>query len=116
VLVIDASGLGALDLQDAINNLSSGGAEAIDVNDRRVVTGVAVSQTGGGVSIDGVAVQPPWTISAIGDANRLAEVADQMTQQLRADRRVRQVSYRADTNIVIRSVVSAKPFVYAIAS
>ena len=116
VMVIDATGLSALDLQDALNNMTAGGAEAIDVNNRRVVTGVPVAQTGGGVTVDGVIVTPPWTISAIGDANRLAEVADLMMHQLRADRRVRQVSYRVDANIVIRSVVSAKPFVYAIAS
>jgi len=116
VMVIDATGLTALDLQDALNNMTAGGAEAIDVNNRRVVTGVPVAQTGGGVTVHGVIVTPPWTISAIGDANRLAEVADLMTHQLRADRRVRQVSYRVDANIVIRSVVSAKPFVYAIAS
>ena len=116
VMVIDASGLTALDLQDALNNLTAAGAEAIDVNNRRVVTGVPVSQSGGGVAIDGVIVAPPWTISAIGDAKRMAEVADLMTQQLRADRRVRQVSYRVDPNIVIRSVLSAKPFLYAFAS
>ena len=116
VMVIDATGLSALDLQDALNNMTAGGAEAIDVNNRRVLTGVPVAQTGGGVTVDGVIVTPPWTISAIGDANRLAEVADLMTNQLRADRRVRQVSYRVDANIVIRSVISAKPFVYAIAS
>jgi uncharacterized protein YlxW (UPF0749 family) len=116
VMVIEATGLTALDLQDALNNMTAGGAEAIDVNNRRVLTGVPVAQTGGGVTVDGVIVTPPWTISAIGDANRLAEVADLMTNQLRADRRVRQVSYSVDANIVIRSVVSAKPFVYAIAS
>jgi len=116
VMVIDATGLTALDLQDALNNMTAGGAEAIDVNNRRVLTGVPVAQTGGGVTVDGVIITPPWTISAIGDANRLAEVADLMTNQLRADRRVRQVSYRVEAKIVIRSVVSAKPFVYAIAS
>jgi len=116
VIVIDAGGLTALDLQDALNNLSAGGAEEIDVNNRRVVTGVSVSQTSAGVAIDGVVVVPPWTLSAIGDATRLAEVADLMTQQLRADRRVREASYHVEANIVIRSVVSPKPFVYAVAS
>ena len=114
VIVIDAGGLTALDLQDALNNLSAGGAEEIDVNNRRVVTGVSVSQTSAGVAI--VVVVPPWTLSAIGDATRLAEVADLMTQQLRADRRVREASYHVEANIVIRSVVSPKPFVYAVAS
>jgi uncharacterized protein YlxW (UPF0749 family) len=116
VIVIDAAGLKALDLQDALNNLSAGGAEAMAVNDRRVVMGVAVEQTSGSVAIDGVVVPPPWTITTIGDANRIAEVANLMTQELRADRRVRQASYRVEADVVIQSVVSERPFVYAIAS
>src|SRR5438093_1340157 len=68
VVVIDASGLTALDLEDALNNLAAAGAEAIEVNDRRVVTGVPIAETGGGVAIDGVVVVPPWKISVIGNA------------------------------------------------
>ena len=116
VIVIDASGLTALDLRDALNNLAAGGAEAVDVNNRRVVTGLPVYQAAGGVLIDGVTVVPPWTISVIGDANRLAEVADLMTQQMRADRRIRQATYRVESTVLITSTVSARPFVYAVAS
>jgi uncharacterized protein YlxW (UPF0749 family) len=115
VMVIDASGLTALDLQDAVNNLMAAGAEAIDVNDHRVVTGVAVTQTSGGVAVEASAVIAPWTISAIGDPARLGQVADLMAQQLRADRRVRAVSYRVQTDVVISSVITEKPFVYALA-
>lgn len=116
VIEIDAAGLGVLDLQDAVNNLSAGGAEAIDVNDRRLVMGLPVSQASGGVAIDGTTITSPWTISVIGDPNRLALVADLMTQQLRADRRVRLATYRVEADVVIRSVISGKPFVYAIPS
>jgi len=112
VLVVSAAGLQALDLQDALNNLAVGGAEAMSVNDRRVVLGVPVQQTLGGVTIGGVQVQPPWTISAIGDANRLAQAADLMTQQMRADRRVRQATYRVEADLVIRAIVTERPFVY----
>ena len=114
VLVVNAAGLGALDLQDALNNLGIGGAEAIAVNDRRFVVGVPIEQTQGGVTIAGVLVPAPWTISAIGDANRLAQAADLMTQQMRADRRVRQATYRVEADVVIRAVVSERPFVYAV--
>jgi len=114
VIVIDAVGLQVLDLQDALNNLEAGGAEAIAVNDRRVVAGTPIEQANDGVAIDGVVVVPPWTITTIGDANRLAEVADLMTQQLRADRRVRQATYRVEADIGIQNVVSERPFVYAI--
>lgn len=116
VLTIDATGLTALDLQDALNNFAAAGAEAIDVNDRRVVTGVPVTQTAGGVAVDGAVVPPPWTISVIGDTDRLTQVAELMTQQLRADRRVRGASYQVETDVVISSVVSEKPFVYALPS
>jgi Uncharacterized protein conserved in bacteria len=116
VIVIDATGLTALDLQDALNNLAAGGGEATAVNDRRVVAGVAIEQTGAGVAIDGVVAAPPWTITTIGDANRLSEVADLMTQQLRADRRVRQATYRVEADVVVQAVVSQRPFVYAIGS
>lgn len=116
VLEIDASGLTVLDLQDALNNLSSGGAEAIDVNNNRVVMGAATAQNGSDVAINGVAITPPWTITVIGDPTRLGLVADLMTSQLRADRRVRAASYRVESDVVIRSVISEKPFVYAVPS
>jgi uncharacterized protein YlxW (UPF0749 family) len=116
VIVIDATGLKALDLQDALNNLAAGGAEAIAINDRRVAAGVAIEQTSAGVTIDGVVVGSPWTITTIGDANRLAEVADLMTKALRADRRVRQATYRVEADVAIQAVISQRPFVYALSS
>jgi len=116
VLEVDASGLTVLDLEDALNNLSSGGAEAIDVNNNRFVMGSAITQSSSGVAINGAVVTPPWTISVIGDPTRLGIVADLMTQQLRADRRVRGAGYRVESDIVIRSVISEKPFVYALPS
>ena len=114
VLQVDASGLTALDLEDAINNFMAARAEAIDVNDHRVVTGVAIAQNASGVTVGEATVAPPWTISVIGDPTKLGEVADLMTQQLRADRRVRSAGYRVENNVVISSVISEKPFVYAI--
>ncbi len=113
VMVVDASGLQALDLQDAVNNLAAAGAEAISVNDHRVAMGVPIQQTPGGVTVDGAVVLPPWTIAAIGDANRLAAAADLMTQQMRGDRRVRQATYRVEADVEIRAVITQRPFVYA---
>ena len=112
VLVVSAVGLQALDLQDALNSLAVGGAEAVAVNDLRVVVGVPIEQSPSGVTIGGAKVPPPWTISAIGDANRLAQASDLMTQQMRADRRVRQATYRVEADIVIRAVLAGRPFVY----
>ena len=114
VVVIDAPGLTALDLQDALNNLAAGGAEAMAVNGLRVVVGVPIEQNGGAVTVGGAVIFTPWTIVAIGDSNRLAETADLMTQQLRGDRRVREATYRVEADIVIRAVVTERPFVYAV--
>jgi len=113
VMVVDASGLQALDLQDAVNNFAAAGAEAISVNDHRVAMGVPIQQTPSGVAIDGAALLPPWTIAVIGDANRLAAAADLMTQQMRGDRRVRQATYRVEADVEIRAVITQRPFVYA---
>jgi len=113
VMVVDASGLQALDLQDAVNNFAAAGAEAVSVNDHRVAMGVPIQQTPGGVAIDGAVVLPPWTIAVIGDANRLAGAADLMTQQMRGDRRVRQATYLVEADVEIRAVITQRPFVYA---
>jgi uncharacterized protein YlxW (UPF0749 family) len=114
VMVVDASQLTVLDLADALNNLAAGGGEAIAVNEHRMVVGVAIGQTASGVTINGTAVPPPWTIVAIGDTTRLAETADLMTQQMRGDRRVRVANYRVEADIVIRAVVTERPYVYAL--
>jgi uncharacterized protein YlxW (UPF0749 family) len=112
VFTLDASGLTSLDLQDAINTLTAGGGEAIEVGNRRIVAGVDIEQTDNGVTVDGTLVQAPWTIIVIGDPTRLAETADAMTQQLRGDRRVREAAYRSEANLVIQAVLSERPFVY----
>jgi uncharacterized protein YlxW (UPF0749 family) len=88
-----------------VNNLLAAGAEAIDVNGNRIVIGVPIDSA-----------TSPLTITAIGDPTRLGLVAELMTQQLHADRRVRSAAYRIESDVVIRSVVSEKPFVYAVPS
>ena len=112
--VIDAP-LRALDLRDAVNNLRSGGAEAVAVNDRRVVTGTVIANDGGGVAIDGVTTRGPWTMTAIGDPDRLQSTGDLMTRSLRSDPRVRRADYRFEPDLVIRATVALRPFVYGTA-
>jgi uncharacterized protein YlxW (UPF0749 family) len=116
VLTLDASGLTSLDLQDAINNLAAGGGEAMTVNGHRIVLGVDIEQSDLGVSIDGALVAAPWRFEVIGDPNRLAETADLMTQQLRGDRRVHVAAYSVEQDLVVRAVVTERPFVYAVSS
>lgn len=105
--------LSATDVQDAINNLRSAGAEAVAVNDRRVVVGTAIRNGSGAVVIDGVDLRGPWVFSAIGDPARLPSAADLMTRSLRSDPRVRRAAYRVENDLAIRATVASRPFVYA---
>lgn len=111
VVTVDAH-LQALDLQDALNNLRISGAEAIAVNGRRVVTGTAITDSGGQVLIDGRAASRPWTIVAIGDPAQLASAADAMTRTLQSDPRVSLAVWRSEADLAITATVRARPLVY----
>lgn len=111
-VVVDAP-LNALDLQDAVNNLRAAGAEAIAVNDHRVITGSVFASSAGGVTIDGQPTHGPWTLVAIGDPDRLPSAADLMTRSLHGDARVRRADYRFANDLEIRPIVATRPFVYA---
>lgn len=110
-LTVDAA-LTPFDLEDAVDNLRLAGAEAIAINDRRVVTGTVYRISGADISIDGQATRGPWTFDAIGDPARLQAAAEQMTRLLRSDPRVRQAGYRSEADLVIRATVAPRPFVY----
>jgi len=111
VVTVDAP-LTPLDLQDAVDNLRVAGAEALALNDRRLVTSSVIKASGDAIDVDGAQVHGPWTLSAIGDPTRLAGAADQMTRSLRDDPRVRRAAYRSESDLVIRSTVVQRPFVY----
>ncbi|TMF84736.1 MAG: DUF881 domain-containing protein [Chloroflexi bacterium] len=111
VVTVDAP-LTPLDLQDALDNLRVAGAEALALNDQRLVTSSVINGDSEGVTVDGVSVRGPWTLWAIGDPTRLSSAADQMTRALRDDPRVHSAGYRAESDLVIRSTVVQRPFVY----
>jgi uncharacterized protein YlxW (UPF0749 family) len=112
-ITIDAA-LNEIDLQDAVNNLRLGGAEAVAVAGRRVVMGTVIQRSGADISIDGEPVHGPWLLEAIGDPAQLAAAADQMTRTLQADPRVRSAGYRASATLSVAAVVRPRPFVYAL--
>jgi uncharacterized protein YlxW (UPF0749 family) len=53
-------------LLDAVQELRAAGAEAIQVNDVRIVAGTSFVDDNGGVRVDGEAVRAPFLIRAIG--------------------------------------------------
>lgn len=58
---------------DAIQELRGAGAEAIEVGDQRIAAQTWFKDAdGGGLSVSGTTVSPPYVIRAIGDSNTLA--------------------------------------------
>lgn len=66
--------VGADQLLNGIEELRSAGAEAIQINGKvRVVAGTGVADgQANGLLVDGVALQPPYVVDAIGDPDTLA--------------------------------------------
>jgi len=54
-------------LLDALQELRDAGAEAIEVNNVRMVASSHFGQGASGIEIDGSSVSPPYTLTAIGD-------------------------------------------------
>lgn len=106
--------LNEIDLRDGANNLRAGGAEAIVVAGRRVVTGSVIRRSAGTLEIDGAPVQGPWTFAAVGDPAQLAATADQMTRSLRADPRVSSAGYQLSQALTLSATLKPRPFVYAL--
>ena len=63
-------------LLDAIEELRDAGAEAIQVNDVRIVASSHFSQAATGIAIDGKNLTQPYTISAIGDPPTMSSAMD----------------------------------------
>ena len=61
------------DLRDVINVLWLGGAEAVAVNDERIVGNTSVYCVGSTVMVNVTRLSPPYTVRAIGDPTALAD-------------------------------------------
>lgn len=59
------------DLREIINELANAGAEAISVNDQRIVNSTCIVCVGNVISINGEKVGSPFVIKAIGNPERL---------------------------------------------
>lgn len=69
------------DIENVMNALWSGGAEAMSVQGKRVTNRSIIRCIGNVIYIDGVSYSPPYTISAIGDV-------DAMQQSVNSDRAI----------------------------
>lgn len=71
----DRTGKGAVrdqDIRRLLNSLWSSGAEAVAVNGHRIGPGTFVRTAGSTILVNVTAIQSPYTIEAIGDADALS--------------------------------------------
>ncbi len=63
----------ASDLRDIVNALNSGYADAISINDKRVIASSAISSVGNNILVNNSHMPPPFKISAIGEKEMLLQ-------------------------------------------
>lgn len=70
----------ATDLTDILNTAWKGGAQAIAVNDERIVNSSSVYCVGSTIMVNGTLMSPPFNINAIGSQNSLLGAFDDPNQ------------------------------------
>lgn len=97
-----------------IEELRNAGAEAIELNAVRIGTDSWIAQGDAGIEVDGVRVQAPYTVQAIGDSNGL-KVALEMPGGILAQIRATGASTFVSTadEVVIESVRTVRELEHA---
>lgn len=99
---------------DLINELRDAGAEAISVNDARVVANTGISEITGGLQIGDRAVLPPYQVKVIGNPvtiNTALKIPGGIFDVLKAAGAITNI--REFEEVEITSVVSSRPQVNA---
>jgi len=75
------------DIQAVVNALWTGGAEAVTVQGKRIVSTTGIKCIGNSVTLQGQPYSPPYVISAVGDQDALIDAVadDENLQNYRAD-------------------------------
>ena len=103
------------DLRNLINELANAGAEAISINDERIVNSSCVTCAGNVIQINGKRVGSPFEIKAIGNAQYLESAMNikngvvDMLKQYGVD-----ISVRREDNIEIKKFDGTRELKYSI--
>jgi uncharacterized protein YlxW (UPF0749 family) len=93
----------AADLRDIVNLMFSAQAEAIAVNDQRVIASTPISSVGNTILVNNFHVLPPFTITVVGDQDlllqRLADAAALPDLSKRAKAQKIQYGYEAKSSL-----------------
>ena len=98
------------ELQDLLNSLRNGGAEAFDLNGYRIISSTPIITKGSSLLISGHAVSAPLVLNTIGDPEQLGPAADLAVASLQT--RV-QVDVQRKTDLAITEVITPRPMIYA---
>lgn len=77
------------DVRDVVNSLWAQGAEAISINNERLVSTTSIYCVGNTIMVNATRLASPYTIQAIGDEKRLAEINEPPTTLLELQTRAR---------------------------
>lgn len=102
---LDQSLVHAADLRDIVNILFSADAQAVAINDQRVIASTPISSVGNTILVNNFHVLPPFTITAIGDADvilqRLSEPKVLIDLHKRIKNQKIQWSFKDKKNLII---------------
>jgi uncharacterized protein YlxW (UPF0749 family) len=93
---VDKSICHATDLTDILNTAWRGGAQAIAVNDERIVSSSSVYCVGSTIMVNGTLMSPPFNVAAIGPQNSLLGAFDDpgQLQDIKQRRDVQGLGFR----------------------
>lgn len=103
------------DLLKVINDLRSAGAEAIAVNEQRILATSEVRQAGSHINVNLAKITEPYTITAVGNATTLKsslEIKGGLVENLLQDRGI-EVKVETKDSILIPAFTGALQFDYA---
>src|SRR3982074_215536 len=98
------------ELQEALNNLRSAGAEAIALNGQRIISSTSVQSRGDTLLINGHAVSSPLSLFVIGDPEPLGPAADLGPGSRQP---APQAQFPRQPDLATPEVVPPRPLIYA---
>ncbi|HEV1997805.1 MAG TPA: DUF881 domain-containing protein [Candidatus Dormibacteraeota bacterium] len=98
------------EVQDLTNALRQSGAEAIELNGRRITARSVIGEKSGRATVDGRSIAVPYRVSAVGDPAKLASGAESISASLKA-RGGTSVDQQADIKIAV--TVPERPVIYS---
>ncbi|MEA2647386.1 MAG: hypothetical protein QOE92_2469 [Chloroflexota bacterium] len=108
-----------LDIQDVVSLLWAAGAEGVAVNGQRVVASSSFYVAGTDVLLNGVHLQSPYRVEAIGDSSRFTDALDDKSNlpelKDRSDLYQLKLSWQAERSLDLPAFVGATVQKYAVA-